>query len=120
MLRYSWTDAWIPTRAAVSKPRRRARNQVASRRSAERRVSRCAAGRVAALGMDLAGLVVSESAGGEAAGSGGSGLQVVAAFPEPVEDFAVAGGEGHVEVGSRFGGGQVEDGVDQSGSGSDG
>jgi hypothetical protein len=35
---------------------------------------------------------LSEGAGGEAAGSGGSDLQIVAAFPEPVEDFAVAGG----------------------------
>ena len=76
--------------------------------------------RRSACSIDLAGLLLSKSAGGEAAGSGGSGLQVVAALPEPVEDFAVAGGEGHVEVGSRFGGGQVEDGVDQSGSGSDG
>jgi hypothetical protein len=50
---------------------------------------------------------LSKCAGGEAAGSGGSGLQVVAAFPEPVEDFAVAGGKGYLEVGSRFRGGQV-------------
>jgi hypothetical protein len=63
---------------------------------------------------------LSKGAGSEAAGSGGSGLQVVAAFPKPVEDFDVAGGKGHLKVGSRFRGGQVQDGVDQSGSGSDG
>jgi hypothetical protein len=80
---------------------------------------RFAVGRDAALGIDLTGLLLSESAGGEAAGSGGSGLQVVAPFPEPIEDFAVAGGQGHLEVGPRFRGGQIEDGVDQSGSGSD-
>ena len=72
------------------------------------------------LRIDLAGRLSSKSAGGEAAGSGGSGLQVVAALAKPVEDFAVAGGEGHLEVGSRFRGGQVQNGVDQSGSGSDG
>ena len=71
-------------------------------------------------GIDPAGRFLSESSGGEAASSGGSDLQVVAPFPKPVEYFAVPGGEGHVEVGSRFGGGQVEDGVDQSGLRSDG
>jgi hypothetical protein len=78
------------------------------------------AGTPTLLGIDLAGRLLSESAGGEAAGSGGSDLQVIAAFPEPVEDFTVAGGKGHVEVGSRFRGGQVQDGVDQPGSSSDG
>jgi hypothetical protein len=63
---------------------------------------------------------VSKNAGDEAAGSGGSDLQVIAAFSKPVEDFAVAGGKGHLEVGSRFRGGQVQDGVDQSGSGAHG
>jgi hypothetical protein len=60
---------------------------------------------------------LSDSSCGEATIPGGSGLQVVAAFPKPVEDFAVAGGEGHLEVGSRFRAGQVENSVDQSGSG---
>jgi hypothetical protein len=72
------------------------------------------------LGIDLAGRLLSKSAGDEAAGSGGSDLQVIAAFPKPVEDFAVAGGKGHLEVGSWFRGGQVQDGVDQSGSGAHG
>jgi hypothetical protein len=62
---------------------------------------------------------VSNSAGGKAAGSGGSDLQVVAAFTKPVKYFAIAGGEGHLEVGTRLGG-QVQDGVDQSGSGAGG
>jgi hypothetical protein len=43
-----------------------------------------------------------------------------ASFPEAVEDLAVTGGKDHLEVGSWFRGGHVEDGVDQSGSGSDG
>jgi hypothetical protein len=75
--------------------------------------------RWSACSIDLAGVLLSKSAGCEATGSGGSGLQVVAALPEPVEDFAIAGGQGHLEVGPRFGGGQIQDGVDQSGSGSD-
>jgi hypothetical protein len=63
---------------------------------------------------------LSKGAGSEAAGSGGSDLQVVAPLAKPVEYFAVAGGKGHLEVGSGFRGGQVQDGVDQSGSGADG
>jgi len=73
-----------------------------------------------ALGIDLAGRLVSKGAGGEAARSGGSDLQVVAAFPKPVEYFAVAGGKCHLEVGSRFRGCQVQDSVDQPSSGADG
>ncbi len=52
-------------------------------------------------------------AGREAAGSRRPGLQVVDAFVKPVQDFAVAGGQGHVELGSWLGGRVVEDGVDE-------
>ena len=63
---------------------------------------------------------MSNSAGDQAAGSSGSDLQVIAAFPKPVEDFTVACGKGHLEMGSRFRGGHLQDGVDQSGSGAHG
>ena len=41
--------------------------------------------------------------GGEGAGSGESGLHVLAAFPEPVEDLAVSGGQRGVQVRSWCG-----------------
>jgi hypothetical protein len=63
---------------------------------------------------------LSKSGGGQAAGSCGSGLEVIATFPKPVEYFAIAGWKGHLEVGFRFRGGEVQDGVDESGSGADG
>jgi hypothetical protein len=69
---------------------------------------------------DPAGRFLSDSSCREATSPGGSGLQVVAAFPKPVEDFGVAGGEGHLEVSSRFRGAQIKDDINQSGSGSDG
>ena len=72
------------------------------------------------LGIDTAGRSLADSSCGEATGPGGAGLQVIAAFPKPIEDLAVAGGQGHLEMGSRFRGGQVQDGVDQAGSGPSG
>src|SRR3954463_10341154 len=56
-------------------------------------------------------------AGREATGSRTPGLQVVDAFVKPVQDLAVAGGQGHVELGSWLGGRLVEDGVDEPPSG---
>src|SRR3954463_7490367 len=56
-------------------------------------------------------------AGREAAGARTPGLQVVDAFVKPVQDLAVAGGQGHVELGSWLGGRLVEDGVDEPPSG---
>jgi hypothetical protein len=70
--------------------------------------------------IDLAGGIVSKSASDEAAGSGGSDLQVIASFSKPVENLAVAGGKGHLEVRSRLRGGHVQHGVDESGSGAHG
>ena len=57
---------------------------------------------------------------GKAAGSGRSGLQVLAPFPKPVEDVGVAGGKGHLQVRSWFGGGLIEDGVDEPSPSADG
>src|SRR4051812_11525515 len=56
-------------------------------------------------------------AGREAAGSRTPGLQVVDALVKPVQDLAVAGGQGHVELGSWLSGRLVEDGVDEPPSG---
>jgi hypothetical protein len=47
-------------------------------------------------------------------------LQVLAALSEPVQDFGVADGKGHLEVRSWFGGGLVEDGVDEPSSRAEG
>src|SRR4051794_20606145 len=59
-------------------------------------------------------------AGGEAASSRRPGLQVVEAFMKPVQDFAVAGRQGHVELGSGLDRRLVEDRVDELGPGAGG
>ncbi len=63
---------------------------------------------------------LSKGASSEAACSGWSGPQVLAAFPETIKNLAVAGRKGHLEVCSGFRLRLVEDGVDKPGSSADG